>query len=196
MTDSKGIEVWKPVDRKFTWSKAVEYLAEAVISGKYLDSKDQLEYEAWKSEPKNIDYARARWREENAVPEKNSKLKSHYLILKITTLKKSFQKLNLLSKDKKSSDLANLSGHFDVDKNDKVPLQSDSDRATQISKPLIDYSFPVESIYSRKAADKVQDNIRALQLLKELNTDKRKATSTEQEILAKYVGWGGLANTF
>ncbi|MCU5754516.1 hypothetical protein OBG91_15010 [Lactococcus lactis] len=70
MTDSKGIEVWKPVERKFTWSKAVEYLTEAVLSGKYLDSKDQLEYEAWKSEPKNIDYARARWREENVVPEK------------------------------------------------------------------------------------------------------------------------------
>ncbi|WDA70038.1 hypothetical protein [Lactococcus lactis] len=197
MTDSKGIEVWKPVERKFTWSKAVEYLAEAVISGKYLDSKDQLEYEAWKSEPKNIDYARARWREENAVPEKEQQTEISLFDFEDNYAEEVIPETEpIIEVQKKSSYLANLSGHFDVDKNDKVPLQSDSDRATQISKPLIDYSFPVESIYSRKAADKVQDNIRALQLLKELNTDKRKATSTEQEILAKYVGWGGLANTF
>lgn len=197
MTDSKGIEVWKPVERKFTWSKAVEYLAEAVISGKYLDSKDRLEYEAWKSEPKNIDYARARWREENTVPEKEQQTEISLFDFEDNYAEEVIPETEpIIEGQKKSSDLANLSGHFDVDKNDKVPLQSDSDRSTQISKPLIDYSFPVKSIYSRKAADKVQDNIRALQLLKELNTDKRKATSTEQEILAKYVGWGGLANTF
>lgn len=197
MTDSKGIEVWKPVERKFTWSKAVEYLTEAVLSGKYLDSKDQLEYEAWKSEPKNIDYARARWREENVVPEKEQQTEISLFDFEDNYAEEVIPETEpIIEGQKKSSDLANLSGHFDVDKNDKVPLQSDSDRSTQISKPLIDYSFPVKSIYSRKAADKVQDNIRALQLLKELNTDKRKATSTEQEILAKYVGWGGLANTF
>lgn len=197
MTDSKGIEVWKPVERKFTWSKAVEYLTEAVLSGKYLDSKDQLEYEAWKSEPKNIDYARARWREENVVPEKEQQTEISLFDFEDNYAEEVIPETEpIIEGQKKSSDLANLSGHFDVDKNDKVPLQSDSDRSTQISKLLIDYSFPVKSIYSRKAADKVQDNIRALQLLKELNTDKRKATSTEQEILAKYVGWGGLANTF
>ena len=197
MTDSKGIEVWKPVERKFTWSKAVEYLTEAVLSGKYLDSKDQLEYEAWKSEPKNIDYARARWREENVVPEKEQQTEISLFDFEDNYVEEVIPETEpIIEGQKKSSDLANLSGHFDVDKNDKVPLQSDSDRSTQIYKPLIDYSFPVKSIYSRKAADKVQDNIRALQLLKELNTDKRKATSTEQEILAKYVGWGGLANTF
>ncbi|AYG02068.1 SNF2-related protein [Lactococcus allomyrinae] len=197
MTDSKGVKIWKPVERRIPWSKVVEYLSEAVISGKYLDGKDQLEYETWKSEPKNIDYARARWREETAVPEKEQQTEISLFDFEDNYAEDVIPETEpTIEVHKKSSDLEKQSGHVDMDAKDKVPVQSDSDRTTQISKPLIDYSFPVESIYSQKAADKVQDNIQALQLLKELNTDKRNATSSEQEILAKYVGWGGLANTF
>ena len=36
----------------------------------------------------------------------------------------------------------------------------------------------------------------AINLLKELEFDGRQATPEEQEILSKYVGWGGLADTF
>ncbi|MDG4969823.1 DEAD/DEAH box helicase family protein [Lactococcus lactis] len=196
MHDSKGITIWQPVERKLSWSQAVDYLSEAVAKDVYLSSKDKLKYEEWKNNSENIDYAQARWQEELSS-EKEQQTEISLFDFEDNYAEEVIPETEpIIEVQKKSSDLANLSGHFDVDKNDKVPLQSDSDRATQISKPLIDYSFPVKSIYSRKAADKVQDNIRALQLLKELNTDKRKATSTEQEILAKYVGWGGLANTF
>ncbi|MCE2569858.1 hypothetical protein KJZ20_17765, partial [Enterococcus faecalis] len=36
----------------------------------------------------------------------------------------------------------------------------------------------------------------ALRLLKTLEQENRLATSDEQQILAKYVGWGGLADVF
>ena len=39
-------------------------------------------------------------------------------------------------------------------------------------------------------------NIEAIKLVKQLETENRYATEAEQQILSKYVGWGGLANAF
>lgn len=44
--------------------------------------------------------------------------------------------------------------------------------------------------------DKYQDNIRAIQLLRTLETENRNATNDEQKALARYVGWGGLKGVF
>ena len=43
---------------------------------------------------------------------------------------------------------------------------------------------------------KFRANMDAINLLKELEFDGRQATPEEQEILSKYVGWGGLADAF
>ncbi len=39
-------------------------------------------------------------------------------------------------------------------------------------------------------------NVDAIRLIKQLETEGRYATEAEQEILSKYVGWGGLSNAF
>lgn len=39
-------------------------------------------------------------------------------------------------------------------------------------------------------------NVEAIRLVKQLESEGRYATEAEQEILSKYVGWGGLANAF
>ena len=43
---------------------------------------------------------------------------------------------------------------------------------------------------------KFADNIAAIQTLKKIESENRRATPDEQRILARYVGWGGLANAF
>lgn len=43
---------------------------------------------------------------------------------------------------------------------------------------------------------KFQNNIAAIQTLKQIEAENRLATPAEQETLAKYVGWGGLAQAF
>ena len=43
---------------------------------------------------------------------------------------------------------------------------------------------------------KFRRNIDAINLLKELEFDNRQATPEEQDVLSKYVGWGGLADAF
>ena len=49
-------------------------------------------------------------------------------------------------------------------------------------------------LYDGGPKTKFQNNVAAIRLLKELEKQGRKATAEEQVILAKYVGWGGLAN--
>ena len=43
---------------------------------------------------------------------------------------------------------------------------------------------------------KFQANIRAIQLLQELESTGQRATPEQQEVLSRYVGWGGLADAF
>lgn len=45
-------------------------------------------------------------------------------------------------------------------------------------------------------AEKFRDNLAAIRTLKAIEAEGRRATSEEQRTLARYVGWGGLANAF
>ncbi|HFI0065977.1 TPA: hypothetical protein ACGORS_002239, partial [Streptococcus suis] len=64
--------------------------------------------------------------------------------------------------------------------------------------PVTDFYFPEDmtDFYPKTARDKVETNIAAIRLVKTLETGRRQASTSEQELLAKYVGWGGLANDF
>ncbi len=51
----------------------------------------------------------------------------------------------------------------------------------------------IKAIVDRGDAARVDDNIKAIKIVRALHDEKRYATVEEQEELAKYVGWGGLA---
>lgn len=51
-------------------------------------------------------------------------------------------------------------------------------------------------LYPGGAKTKYKNNILAIKTLKRIEADHRKATPDEQIVLARYVGWGGLANAF
>ena len=46
------------------------------------------------------------------------------------------------------------------------------------------------------AKEKFQRNVEAIRTLETIESEKRSATNEEQEVLSKYVGWGGLADAF
>ena len=46
------------------------------------------------------------------------------------------------------------------------------------------------------AKEKFQRNVEAIRTLETIESEKRPATNEEQEVLSKYVGWGGLAEAF
>lgn len=52
------------------------------------------------------------------------------------------------------------------------------------------------NLYPSGEKTKYKNNVEAIKLLKKIESEKRLATTDEQIVLARYVGWGGLANTF
>ena len=52
------------------------------------------------------------------------------------------------------------------------------------------------NLYPSGAKTKHKNNVAAIKLLKKIESEHRLATPEEQIVLARYVGWGGLANAF
>ena len=53
---------------------------------------------------------------------------------------------------------------------------------------------PEHRLYEGGSKEKFQNNVKAIRLLKQLRQENRRATNEEQVVLARFVGWGGLAN--
>ncbi|HEM3894338.1 TPA: DEAD/DEAH box helicase family protein, partial [Streptococcus suis] len=90
-------------------------------------------------------------------------------------------------------------GHNDTDLDEsdsQIPEEEVVETIPEI--PVMDFYFPEDmtDFYPKTARDKVETNIAAIRLVKTLETRHRQANPSEQELLAKYVGWGGLANEF
>lgn len=77
------------------------------------------------------------------------------------------------------------------------PITSKQDSITFSQPDSVNFTI-TESTFSNLGGDKTrcQNNIAAIRLLKQVESEKRSATPEEQQILAKYIGWGGLANAF
>lgn len=67
---------------------------------------------------------------------------------------------------------------------------------TSSSVEKINYHIDNNSLGEGTPKEKVRRNIEAIKLLKRLESEGRLATKEEQEILANYVGWGGLPDVF
>ncbi len=76
-----------------------------------------------------------------------------------------------------------------------ITIQTLGTKEAEKAKPenfhITDYNLGVGG-----AKEKFKNNIIAINLLKELEHEGRQATPEEQEILSRYVGWGGLADAF
>ena len=76
-----------------------------------------------------------------------------------------------------------------------ITIQTLSTKEEEKAKPenfhITDYNLGIGG-----AKEKFKNNIIAINLLKELEHEGRQATPEEQEILSRYVGWGGLADAF
>lgn len=87
---------------------------------------------------------------------------------------------------------------------DEFVLEYTKSNATTQSEEIIEeqteeinYTIPHEQQKeTRNAKQRANDNITAIKLLKEIESQGRLATIEEQKVLAKYSGWGGLSRVF
>ena len=59
-----------------------------------------------------------------------------------------------------------------------------------------EYRITDDALGGGTPGERFNNNVRAIRLLKRLEAEDRLATPEEQEVLARYVGWGGLADCF
>ena len=62
--------------------------------------------------------------------------------------------------------------------------------------PAANFHITDDNLGHGTVREKYNANITAIRLLKRLESENRNATPAEQEILSRYVGWGGLAQAF
>ena len=60
----------------------------------------------------------------------------------------------------------------------------------------VNYHITDDALGAAPPSQRYANNVAAIRLLKQLEAENRTATAEEQEVLAKYVGWGGLADCF
>lgn len=65
-----------------------------------------------------------------------------------------------------------------------------------VNQEKINYHITDNEIGAGTPRERYRNNVEAIQTLKKIESENRLATKEEQEILSKYVGWGGLADAF
>ena len=91
-----------------------------------------------------------------------------------------------------------LFSYLDEEKEKETESTPLSSSIEETDVPVQDFVFPddLEDFYPKTNREKIETNIAAINLVKRLEKEGRQASPEEQELLAKYVGWGGLANEF
>ena len=68
--------------------------------------------------------------------------------------------------------------------------------AAPLSAGGVNYRITDDALGAAPPSQRYANNVAAIRLLKQVEAENRPATPEEQEVLAKYVGWGGLADCF
>ena len=79
---------------------------------------------------------------------------------------------------------------------DKEEIKSQTEDEVIPEQEKINYKISDNDIKATNLKQKCIENIEAIKLLKQIESENRLATKEEQEILAKYNGWGGLSKVF
>ena len=76
------------------------------------------------------------------------------------------------------------------------PQELQEEKHRKPNQPRINYRINDYNLGGGGAKSKFHDNIEAIKTLKIIESEDRRATPEEQEILSRYVGWGGIPQAF
>ncbi|WP_338053615.1 Eco57I restriction-modification methylase domain-containing protein [Pseudobacteroides cellulosolvens] len=94
-------------------------------------------------------------------------------------------------------DLKNDNNSLEAKENQEEVKPKADDKFNEEPPSKINFQYSESySLYPNGAKTKYKNNIEAIKLLKRIESENRLANHDEQIVLARYVGWGGLANAF
>lgn len=224
--DAKGLHFSAPNDEVLLpWKNVAERLDMLIASSDYLTSDEQEKYKTWKSdkEKNNQNYTNENdsksededltllsddellegLRESyNTMIGKNGNVYRKGAFTRWAELR-SEESRRRTAAEKNNSEISLFDVLEDTPSNNESKDDGSTITEEEIAKVVpqnnqdkVNFIFPEENIYPKTPREKVDANIEAIQLVKKLDEEKRLATPFEQQVLARYVGWGGLANKF
>lgn len=93
----------------------------------------------------------------------------------------------------------NINFDFDGGSLEDTPLTmtvKEQPKEIEDTSPKLNFKITNDDLGVGTAKEKFARNIEAIKTLKSLETESRRATAEEQEILSRYIGWGGLSEAF
>lgn len=84
-----------------------------------------------------------------------------------------------------------------VSENDGLTVEVNGEQVSHSNVPAANFAITADTQLGKGGeVQKFNDNLAAIRVVKQLDRDNRRATPEEQALLARYVGWGGLASAF
>ncbi len=107
---------------------------------------------------------------------------------------------NLLQEQQDIAQAININNLFNAREINGEPLKREDyyaeENVPEVSQEKINYKITDNNLGIATPKEKIANNIAAIKLLKQLESEHKLANIEEQEILSKYVGWGGLPDVF
>ena len=207
--DAKGIKLRKgsimtpDAEVLLSWNVVAKRIEKLMKEDRYLSAEDKVKYARYKQrqEEKALQQAKEEMRSVDDEPkvvngevagkvdepeaveaEQNQEIEEPGIISKNTEL---------------VDDISPLEESVPVSESDilqetesQSPIQNQSDISAE------NYVISDMELGVGTAKEKFQRNVEAIRTLETIESEKRPATNEEQEVLSKYVGWGGLADAF
>ena len=77
-----------------------------------------------------------------------------------------------------------------------LPLDSEAEQPVQPKQEPMNFRITDDDLGAGGPKTKYKANVEAIRVLQTLDAEQRQATAEEQEILSRYVGWGGIPQAF
>ena len=181
--DAKGIKLRKgsimtpDAEVLLSWNIVAKRIEKLMKEDRYLLAEDKVKYAQYKQK-----------QEEKALQQAKEELGTVADETEIVS-----EEMETLSEE----DISPLEEAVPVSESDisqeteiQLPIQSPSDISAK------NYVISDMELGVGTAKEKFQRNVEAIRTLETIESEKRPATNEEQEVLSKYVGWGGLADAF
>ena len=196
MHDSKGIllERGKDANKKsilLTWKQVEKRLKELIYQGRYLSNDERREYSRWADENNAIITEQEQISLiDNLIQESNTKT--------VTDFEERNQELQSIFISQEEQEAKPVLKTTLSNMINGIPPEIIDNNAVEktIPQEKIQYVITDNNLGVGGDKERYRNNINAIKLLKELEDENRLATKEEQDILAKYVGWGGLPKAF
>ncbi|WP_014386595.1 MULTISPECIES: SNF2-related protein [Lactococcus] len=214
MHNAKGLRFYSDNDDVLLpWKNIAERLDLLIASNEYLTDKELEEFQVWKADKEAVIQSKSDNLSSLSDEELEQELQKSYKEMLgengNSFISSAFDRWTAVTNEKISRKPKEISLFDDINET-PVPNQNISSEAqieenkeevieqslVETIQDKVNFTFSEEDFYPKTPREKVDANIEAIQLVKKLDEENRLATPFEQQVLARYVGWGGIANKF